>query len=188
MPALLHRAVTCSALLVAVVLAAPPALAWLSPDPPARYTLGDEATSQEGCFDPCECPILVATAVEGSFLLARLEPEGAWQHYEVLDVAWIVPMYDGSRRHVSGWGTYRIDPVARTQQMALDLRIDERELQHFDSRVVEVTADWPAIELLVSINQLFCYDVVFEVRAIPVGSVRVGHRSSWGTVKRAFVR
>lgn len=183
-----HPSCTRSALLAVLIFVSSTAWAWPAPDPPVRYTLTADATYQEGCFDPCMCPILIGTKVEGSFLLTEVEVDGPWQRYDLTQVSWIVPLFDGSQHLVSGEGTYRVDPVAGAQQMVLDLQIDDQPVEHFDSQVAELTTDWPALKVLVSIHQLYCYDVVFDVAATPAGSIPVAQLRSWGSMKHAFIR
>lgn len=139
-------------------------------DPPTvLFRLTDDATFQEGCFGMCLCPVLIA-GLQGTFTLT---PTGTssdgFTEFAVEDVRWTV--FDLGQR-ITGSGTYRV----RTgpdglQQLVLDLSTDGGPVERYDSGLVPRTARFPAIDVLASLNDMTCYDRVFEVRAVPAGPV-----------------
>lgn len=153
------------------------------PDPPVRYALLPEAVYEEGCFEPCMCPILLATDVEGAFALDAIDPEGAWNVYAVSEVAWDVIFFGEPFRRAVGEGIYRVDPAAKLQQMVLELQIDGAEAVRFDSGLVPIEVEWPALALAVSRNGMFCYDEVYYVRAAPAGPISLDPPARWGALK-----
>lgn len=162
--------------------------AWPAPEPPRGYQLTEDAGFQEGCFDPCQCPLLDTRPLEGGFALLETTSEGNARHFEVIEVAWVIPRYDGTTWNVSGAGHYWFDPMAGTEQMVLDLRIADRDVEHFDSRILEKAVEWPYLELAVTVNDFFCHDIVFTIHAVPTTAIPVEDGPSWGTMKRAFLR
>jgi hypothetical protein len=133
------------------------------------YRLSDRSTYQSGCFPPCLCPILAPAAVRGTFRLTPNGVDGVFNAFTVSDVSWTVSV-GTSKLNITGSGTYRIGgEVALQQQLELDLVIDGNAAQHLDSGLVAAdSAPFPAINVTVSMNHMFCYDTVIVVDAGPV--------------------
>jgi hypothetical protein len=142
------------------------ASAQVRPYPRIPFRLDANSVFQQGCFAPCMCPILEVRDLSGRFVLRPVGHDGGYAVFEVSRVDWEVPRGDGSR-HVQGAGTYRIDPRRSLQRLELDLQIDDEPVEHYDSGIVAAKERFPRIDITISINGMFCFDTVFEVRAAP---------------------
>jgi len=151
------------------------------------YGLGDKATYVEGCFDPCECPILAQTGLEGSFLLRRAGEDSQFVNYELSQLSWLV-MWQGEVFHrVEGTGLFRLDESGKQQQLLLNLSFDGDAVLTFDSGVVPLDAEFPQLDVTVSMNGMYCYDRVFHLIAAPNGEIGVASESAWGALKARYL-
>lgn len=142
-------------------------LASAGPAGAVPYVLEKGSTFEYGCFDPCECPILLAGDVRGSFALDYLHSDPLYAHYAVKDVAWKIPRGDHTIG-VTGSGEYRIGgEFALTQQLVLDLSVGGGPIQHFDSGLRVGGIDFPAIDIAVAVHGFYCYDTSFVIQAVP---------------------
>jgi hypothetical protein len=151
------------------------------------YVLENEATYVEGCFDPCDCPIMAPTGLEGSFLLTPAGGDGEFLNYELSQLSWLV-MWQGEVFHrVEGTGVFRLDENGKRQQLLLNLSFDGEAPLAFDSGVVPLEAEFPELDVTVSMNGMVCYDRVFHLVAVPNGKIGVASESTWGTLKARFL-
>lgn len=135
---------------------------------PVKYKLRKESTFQRGCFPPCECPMLVATRVRGTFDLTPAGFDGLFNLYDVSDAKWRA-VFGGGDLLIAGSGLYRIGgEFALQNQLALDLQVGGDPVQRFDSGLVVGGSQFPRIDLSVSIHGEFCFDTVIDVHAEPV--------------------
>src|SRR5437870_605541 len=93
--------------LTAAVLVAAGALLQAAANADTVYRLTDASSYQEGCFDPCLCPMLEQRPALGTFSLRFTGSDGGFDSYAVEDVHWKVPGRDPELRAV-GSGTYTI--------------------------------------------------------------------------------
>src|SRR6185295_11024301 len=122
-------------------------------------------------FPPCECPVRLADGVMGTFLMTPAAPDPLFQVFKVTDVNWLVP---GPGYRVTGAGTYRIGgEFARMHQLQLDLKVADREVQHYDSGLIAGGAEFPAIVLSIAMNNMICHDTVFNLQAKPVAAKEI---------------
>lgn len=139
----------------------------------ALYGLGKGSRIEEGCFDPCLCPLLEARDLRGALLLepADADPADPFRDYRVTWLAWLYQSGDGWTR-VTGSGSYRVGgEVAPVQQLSLDLRVGDEPVQHYDSGLVAGGADgagFPPLAIAVSRHGRYCYDRVFTIVASPL--------------------
>lgn len=145
------------------------------------YRLGVSSAYEEGCFEPCLCPIMMSETLQGTFLLSPPVRDGDTAVHSVLDVAWTYQSGDLVIA-VAGSGTYTRE--ADGQRLVLDLVAGEGTARHYDSGFVPAPRDLPQIDIAVSVNGFFCYDTVFVVVALPAG-VAV-EPSSWGALKATY--
>lgn len=131
----------------------------------APYRLHEGTTFQEGCFDPCLCPLLSQVEMVGGFTLAPAGLEGSFEVYAISDVAWDVPVLG---RRISGSGTYRLSGNGEHQQLVLDLSINDGPVETYDSGLVPAGAEFPAIEATVTINNYYCFDRPLSLKATPL--------------------
>lgn len=130
------------------------------------YRLNPDSNYQRGCFAPCECPVMIAEPVKGTFLLTPAGFDPLYAYYLVTDVNWHVPL-DNADTLVTGSGKYKIGgEFALQQQLSLDLQMNG-QLAHFDSGLVAVSATFPDIKVDISTNHQYCFDTVFHVSASP---------------------
>lgn len=134
------------------------------------YRLTEASSYQEGCFDPCLCPLTMQTPVLGSFRLRPVGSDGGFEHYAVEAVHLRVAGREPELR-VSGSGAYTVGSpdvtAVRQHRLELDLRLGESAVEHFDSGWL-IGPNLPHIQIQVSIHGLYCYDRVFVVDADPV--------------------
>ncbi len=135
------------------------------------YCLRKGSTYQIGCFEPCDCLIYEEVPVVGRFELAPASFDGLFQVYDVRNAAWKTQKR-GQAVEVTGWGTYRVGgEFAAMHQLVLDLAMSDGTTDHFDSGLVVGGASFPAIDIVISINGMWCYDQVFQVYAVPAGDI-----------------
>lgn len=138
---------------------------------PVVYELAPGSTFQRGCYEPCLCPLEEEVSIHGTFRLTRSSADPLFTRYAVTDVHWTAP--DSAQELViTGSGTYRVGgEVAVVHQLELDLSVNGEPVQHFDSGLVPGGAEFPKIDIVISINGMYCYDTVIHVVARPI----------WGT-------
>ncbi len=133
---------------------------------PTDYKLSEDALYQHGCFDPCLCPLMEEVVMTGWFTLDPIKEHPPFQTFEVRDVRWTVPLLD---LVVTGSGTYSVfSEFVVEHRLELDLQINDGPVQHFDSGWVLGGNDFPHIGATVSINGIYCYDIVLSVAADPI--------------------
>ena len=135
---------------------------------PALYTLSTPPSSIEiGCQAPCECPI-VTKPTYGSFQLVKTGADPLYTYYDV--VGYIASYNNGPGAvSITGSGHYKVGgEFALVQQMTLDLDIEGRPTEHFDSGLKPVGAPFPQIDIACAVHGFYCYDTVLVVNAKPV--------------------
>ena len=131
------------------------------------YRLGKDTSFEQGCFAPCECPVMLAAPVTGTFLLTPTGYDGLYNTYAVTRVNWRVPV-NGTDLIVTGIGTYKVGgEVALLQELALDLQLGGAQVGHFDSGLVPVAAPLPDLKVTILTNHQYCFDSVFSIHASP---------------------
>ena len=134
------------------------------------YRLTDASSYQEGCFDPCLCPMMEQRPALGTFGLRFTGSDAGFDRYAVEDVHWKMPGRDPELGAV-GSGTYTVgspDATAvRKHRLELDLRLTGSDVEHFDSGWV-IGPNLPHIQITISIHGMYCHDRVFTVDADPV--------------------
>lgn len=139
------------------------------------YRLGPDATFQEGCFPPCKCPIMNEQPLLGTFNVVYTGREAALDAYAVEDVNLFLPSANTAERIV-GSGKLSVgtpSPLTVLQQrLELDLRMGDEAVQHFDSGWVPLNQG--LIDVMVSINNMFCWDRVLRIQAlrVPASEIR----------------
>lgn len=184
---LMTLAVLVLAVVPPAVIPSQPASTNSSSDEQVLYALGSEATYVEGCFDPCLCPIMAPSGLEGSFVLRPAGTNGQFLNYELSQLSWLV-MWQGEVFHrVEGTGVFRLDEDGKQQQLLLNLSLDGDAPLAFDSGIVPLDAGFPEMDVTVSMNGMYCYDRVFHLIAAPNGKIGVASESAWGALKARFL-
>jgi hypothetical protein len=129
------------------------------------YRLNQDSTFQQGCFAPCECPVMLGSAVKGTFVLTPTGFDGQFNTYAVSNVQWAVAM-ESTNKLYTGQGTYKVG--GGQQELSLYLQEDGGTVQHFDSGLVQQSAPFPDLKVTISIHGQVCFDTVFGVSASPV--------------------
>lgn len=131
------------------------------------YQLNQDSTFVQGCFAPCECPVMLGAVVRGTFVLTPTGFDGLYNTYAVDDVQWFVTIGD-TNKLVTGKGTYKVGgEFALQQELSLYLQEDGGTVQHFDSGLVQESAPFPDIKVTISIHGQVCFDTVFGASASP---------------------
>lgn len=134
------------------------------------YVLEKGSAFERGCFPPCMCPALILDDLRGTFVL-RPHPLAApslFDTYQVDVVRWRVGRGE-QELEIRGSGSYEVGgEFALEQRLALDLQVGSEPVQRFDSGFVVPPADFPRIQARISVNGEYCFDTVFDVRAVPV--------------------
>ncbi len=132
------------------------------------YRLTDKSLYQNGCFGPCLCPVQIVGPIAGTFQLTPGAPDPLFRNFNVTNVNWLVSL-NGTDLRITGSGTYRVGgEFALTNQLQLDLKVGDADVQRFDSGLVAGGSEFPAINLTISINGMVCHDTAITVAAVPV--------------------
>ena len=132
-----------------------------------HFALQKTSLSEEGCFAPCECPVLIRDDLRGKF---NLIPEGTQNGYDVFRVErvqWFVTLWDGGTTLIQGSGAYRSSAVYKLQRLELDLVVGDRPTEHYDSGFVPIRVPQPQLSIVISRNGMYCWDTVFTIDAAP---------------------
>lgn len=139
-----------------------------------------------GCFGPCECAV-TAQPVGGRLGLVKLAASDGLVTFGVLNVDWKVQATASSGSSsfpVTGYGLYQVTSPPGSQRMLLDLSLDGKDPQPFDSGRVPGGGDPFRLDIRLAANGFACFDRVFGVHALrsrPVVTLqgegpRRGHR------------
>lgn len=139
------------------------------------YRLKADATFQEGCFDPCLCPLGAEQPVRGTFALGPPVIGDVVDFRALSQVNWTVGDPGTTLHTITGRGGYRVTNYGPPRQHALELELslDGGETQYFFSDFVPLDVNDGSIDLRVSMNGMVCDDVVIRVSAAPVPSDEV---------------
>ncbi len=170
----MRRRVTLPAVLLGLMTLAPGlARAQTATASSQFYRLGDKSLFQQGCFAPCLCPILLSGPVEGTFRLTLAPPDPLFTVFQVTEVNWLVRMGDSDVR-ITGSGTYRVGgEFALMEQLQLDLKVDNQDVQQFDSGLVAGGSEFPAINLTIATHALTCNNMAITVAALPLPDAQI---------------
>lgn len=145
------------------------------------YVVVDGSAYQEGCFAPCECPVLIQAPLSGTFQLDLIGPGNVFDFYSVSDVGWFASNGALARR-ITGGGTYKVGELTTQQDLELDLSVNQNMPEHFGSGTVDTTVRFPDIAVTISKHGGVCQDTVMGLRARPTPRLVVGHESlQWDT-------
>jgi hypothetical protein len=160
---------TFTAFLLASLSILPLAKATAQSSQAGLYVLKTGSAFETGCFDPCACPILLRSPMQGTFRLKQTSIDPLFTHYDVSDVRWALPN-STSNIPIVGSGTYRVGgEFSIQQQMVLDLSVSGGAVQHFDSGLVPGEGIFPDIKIKLSLHQgQSCQDTVLTLIAGPV--------------------
>src|SRR5262245_11844363 len=143
------------------------------------YRLERTSTFQQGCFPPCECPLLETATLQGSFEFALITVGDVFDFYEVKDVRWIAEGPAGDHG-IRGSGYYKMSTITGENQMWLDLAVDQNAPELYSNGEVPMAALFPEIDVTISKNGGVCFDTVMGVRARPTPRLAVEPSSvSW---------
>jgi len=131
------------------------------------YALITPPSSLEvGCQAPCECPV-ASLPTYGSFELVLTGFDPLYTYYRV--ERYIASFNNGPGAvAITGSGTFRIGgEVALMEQLTLDLDIEGRPTERFDSGLKPVSVPFPRIDISCAVHGFYCYDSVLIVNAKP---------------------
>jgi hypothetical protein len=142
-----------------------------SPVPLDRlYHLFQDTLYRQGCFAPCDCPLLQPLPVRGEFSLVALDKNPLFTEYAVVGLKWlIVPDPTGVNPDglpVTGFGMYRINSGAAPQQrMTLTLKLGSDSPANFDSGLVPGGGDLSHIDIDITDTYSTCLTKQFSLDA-----------------------
>ncbi|MGE0479410.1 MAG: hypothetical protein AB7Q17_02950 [Phycisphaerae bacterium] len=144
----------------------------VSPREIRPYRLLAGSTYQEGCWDPCDCILWPEQPMRGSFNLLALGSTGGFSYYAALDVRLgVLAPSVISAATIRGSGIYQVSSVVADpprQRLRATLAVRSDPPAKFDSGLVAAVATFPRIDVLVSMNQLVCYDRAVHIVAAPL--------------------
>ena len=152
--------------LAACLLAASPCAA--TPGDTTSYALITPPSAyQVGCQGPCACAVM-SLPTYGSFQLVKTGVDPLYTYYAV--ERYIASFNNGPGAvSIVGSGQFKIGgEVALVEELTLDLEIEGRPAQHFDSGLKPVSAPFPQIDLACAAHGFACYDTVIVVDAKPI--------------------
>jgi hypothetical protein len=134
------------------------------------YLLLQDTLYLQGCFAPCDCPLLQPLPVRGEFSLVALDKNSLFTEYAVVGLKWlIVPDPTGVNPDglpVTGFGTYRINSGATPQQrMTLTLKVGSDGPATFDSGLVPGGGDLSHINIDITDTYSTCLTKQFSLDA-----------------------
>ena len=133
------------------------------------YRLVRGSTFQQGCFDPCDCPLGAERPMEGTFALVPLNNNLFQNDFAVVDVRWQVAstsVVNGIP--IRGFGVYHIlGDFAINQRLILDAAVGDDPPARFDSGWDVAMTGFPLIDIVASMNRMECFDTVLHVVAGP---------------------
>ena len=145
------------------------------------YRLVERSAYEEGCFDPCMCPIMFNETLRGTFAVEPLAGEVGAAGLRISEVHWnFVQGTDVVA--VTGSGLYTREPLQH--RLELDLQLGDQPPQRFDSGLVALSGEFPTLSIAVAVNGFFCYDRAFVIEAEPNA---VGlQTATWGALKSTY--
>lgn len=163
-----------ASILCAATLAASPTSGQGTNPDPVVYALENPPSQFEwGCFAPCACPVFVQSPIVGTFVLSFSHADPLYTYYDVSDVRWTTHSASGTVT-ITGSGSYRRGgQVALSEELSLDLSLDQGPVKRFGSGLQPVGAQFPEIRMDVSLHGEYCMDSAFAVDAKPRGTVSV---------------
>jgi Kazal-type serine protease inhibitor domain len=146
------------------------------------YRLAETSSFQEGCFQPCMCPISDTSPARGTMLLAYEGNVNGIETYAVREVNFSISTA-GVSTAITGQGVYRIgspNPMTVIEhRLELDLVVGDDEVAHYDSGwVAKSTMD--SIATTISVNGMYCWDRVLELDARPLPPTDIVHYALLG--------
>jgi len=165
-----------------------------------HFALQKTSVFEDGCFGPCECPVLINEGVRGKMSLIPAGTENGYDVFAVQGVQWLVTSWDGSTLLIQGSGTYRQSTIYKLQRLEMDLVVGDRTPEHYDSGLVTLKVPLPELSITISKNGMYCRDTVFTIDALPApNDVRppklqfeqhdpgLSSATTWGRLKRFWV-
>ena len=136
------------------------------------YVLVDGSAYEEGCFPPCDCPVLIQAPLSGTFRLDLVGPGNVFDFYAVSNVRWFASNGSLARR-ITGEGTYKVGELTTQQDLELDLSVNHNIPERFSSGTVDTTIRFPDIAVTISKHGGVCQDTVMGLRARPTPRLAV---------------
>src|SRR5947208_1116903 len=132
------------------------------------YCLLDGSTFQRGCFEACDCAVGPLDPIIGTFAPVPLDTTLLFRDFAVVNVRWLA--LDASDRiPVRGFGTYKVGgEFAIQHQLKLLLKVDGEDSALFDRGLVPGGANFPRIDIPISISGAVCFDTVINIHAAPI--------------------
>ena len=138
--------------------------------PPTPYRLTERSFFQEGYLGLCMRSTL-QLPIEGGFILDPLGFNGLFWNFKVRNINWRFRGDQSKVEHITGTGTYHVGgQFISEHRLLLDLQVGDESPQHFDSGVVIGGANFPDIDIAISVGGTVCFDRVINFHAQPAPS------------------
>lgn len=135
-----------------------------------NYTVRNDATYQQGCWDPCDCPLWSPVPMVGNFKLVELRNFGTYVEYAVVSMH-LSAFSDNNDTSddvmLDGGGLYTLIAgfAGMIESMELDLSVNGEPETHFSSGYLNSGEEFPAIDIDVNMNGLVCFDILLHISA-----------------------
>jgi hypothetical protein len=147
-----------------------------------RYRLNNSSHFQQGCFDPCDCPLEMPRSMTGTFLLVPIFEGGTYDVYTVVCADFRVPglQNSGGAMHMKGFGRYTLIQGFAGPMQAMDLKLsfDGGPLESFDAELENIEPIQAGISVVIDMNGQECFDKVLSIDALPMPRPRASGRPS----------
>ena len=156
---------------VIVVNAAP-----VTDDSILHFRLAADSTYQQGCFDPCDCPLEMPRRLEGALTLVPVLELGTYVEYSVAQARLVALPFDNISEEIkmTGYGTYTLAQgyAGPAHQLDLTLATSGGGVERFDSTFTNTDPTFPAdFDIVVDINDQVCFDTVLSIHAKGSGHI-----------------
>lgn len=141
-----------------------PTLGAAEPDPWNRaglWRLDPASRFEQGCFDPCLCPVHFFDDARGSFALSLVGIGDVFDFYDVVTMNLTTVQLHWS---FAGSGEFRFSQVANLESLSVDLAQPGFPPQHFNGESA-VPGNPDTMILTITVNNRVCYDTVFSIVA-----------------------
>lgn len=155
-----------------------------TPVPESRilhYWLDRDSSYQQGCLEPCLCPIWLPIPIDGSFAMVQLPPRPDTPEVAEWGVTRMVmhpasnlsPISPPTNASAAGSGLYRITPTNTDpfhHRLLVSLETRAGGAREYDSGWVGLNPGSNALppadlDIAIALNGFYCYDEVFSISA-----------------------
>lgn len=143
-----------------------PVVAAAEPEPWNRaglWRLTADAAFEEGCFEPCTCPVHYSDDLRGSFVLTLIGIGDVTDFYSINQLVLTLPQL---QRVYAGEGQFRFSIWTHQESISAEIGnvLTGAPPQHFEGSAT-VPADPDTMDITITRNNRVCHDTVFRIAA-----------------------